>query len=175
MWKGPGPFTLHYRFVTCGPFFISAAIGEQTSQIQSITDESRSSIRRKNRTSSVHSSGVHNQSSQLDDDNPDEVERPGFNTYKYRFIPVAINKADDVSLWGMVLVLYLYRCGPGVSRNPSPIMHVTLNICNPTWFTLLQFITVYSASKNILLCHFGVYSLYIACCQSLLCYLFKDW
>lgn len=60
--------------MTFGPFFISAAIGEQTSQIQSITDESRSSIRRKKRTSSVHSTGVHNQSSQLDDDNPDEAQ-----------------------------------------------------------------------------------------------------
>lgn len=47
---------------------------EREREIQSITDESRSSIRRKKRTSSVHSTGVHNQSSQLDDDNPDEAQ-----------------------------------------------------------------------------------------------------
>ncbi|XP_056593857.1 solute carrier family 12 member 7 isoform X2 [Triplophysa dalaica] len=46
---------------------------EREREIQSITDESRSSIRRK-KQSDAHSSGVHNQSSQLDDASPDEAQ-----------------------------------------------------------------------------------------------------
>ncbi|XP_051969312.1 solute carrier family 12 member 7 isoform X3 [Xyrauchen texanus] len=46
---------------------------EREREIQSITDESRSSIRRKHQ-SGAHSSGVNNQSSQLDDVNQDEAQ-----------------------------------------------------------------------------------------------------
>uniref|UniRef100_A0A672ND88 Solute carrier family 12 member 5-like n=1 Tax=Sinocyclocheilus grahami TaxID=75366 RepID=A0A672ND88_SINGR len=60
------------RCVTCGPLSFLLRSGKHVSQIQSITDESRSSIRRKNQ-SGAHGSAVNNQNARLDDDKQDEV------------------------------------------------------------------------------------------------------
>ncbi len=60
------------RCVTYGPLSFLLRSGKHFSQIQSITDESRSSIRRKNQ-SGAHGSAVNNQNARLDDDKQDEV------------------------------------------------------------------------------------------------------
>uniref|UniRef100_A0A8C1S6R5 Solute carrier family 12 member 7b n=1 Tax=Cyprinus carpio TaxID=7962 RepID=A0A8C1S6R5_CYPCA len=62
-----------WRCVTCGPLSFLLLSGKHVSQIQSITDESRSSIRRKNQ-SGAHGSAVNNQNAHLDDDKQDEAQ-----------------------------------------------------------------------------------------------------
>lgn len=62
-----------YTFVTLWSLFHFCCSRGNARQIQSITDESRSSIRRKNH-SGAHGSGLNNQISQLDEEKQEEVE-----------------------------------------------------------------------------------------------------
>ncbi len=76
------------RCVTCGPLSFLLRSRKRFSQIQSITDESRSSIRRKNQ-SGAHGSAVNNQNARLDDDKQDEVANPKTTELDHRSRPYA--------------------------------------------------------------------------------------